>query len=560
MPHPAHDAPVHDAPANNDPGNSDTAHDDAPRNHAAHPDSVRSGADRRESAHHVPEQVCRHFRVAIIGAGFGGICAAIRCLQSGFDDLVVFERASAVGGTWEANTYPGAQCDIPSALYSFSFAPNPEWTRLYPLQREIQAYIARCADDFDVTPHVRCGHDVTDASWDDLAQVWRLTVNGSVVTADVLVGATGPFSEPAHPDIPGLDDFEGDVIHSARWDHTWSPTGKRVAVIGTGASAVQFVPRIQPNAQHLTLFQRTPTWILPHPDRPVPRAIRRMFARVPCTQRAVRGACSLVQELMVPGLVSHPGILKPAAALGRWHLRRQVDDDALRAALTPTYQFGCKRPTFSNKYYPALSAENASVVTDAIVRVHPTGIETADGAVHEVDSILLGTGFKLAAGEGFSRIHGRDGRSLSDTWGTGEMAAYMGTSVAGFPNFFLILGPNSVVYTSQVVTIEAQVDYLLDALTGMRDRGIRSIDVTRAAQDRFVDEVDAGLAASVWNTGGCASYYLSPSGRNVTFWPGFVFTFRRAMRHVRWDDFDVVRDTDLPGRPSVESTSAAVRR
>lgn len=522
---------------------------DSARQQPVHHDSGRQAPTQHDPAR-------RHFHVAIIGAGFGGIGAAIRCLQNGFDDLVVFERAAAVGGTWEVNTYPGAQCDIPSALYSFSFAPNPDWTRLYPLQREIQAYIDRCAADFGVTPHVRCGHDVTDASWDDLAQVWRLTVNGSSFTADVLVGATGPFSDPSRPDIPGLDDFDGDVFHSAQWDHDWSPTGKRVAVIGTGASAVQFVPQMQPQVAHLTLFQRTPTWILPHPDRPIPQRVRTMFARVPATQRALRGACSLVQEMMVPGLVSHPALLKPAAALGRWHLRRQVADETLRAELTPTYSFGCKRPTFSNRYYPALTAPNAAVVSEAIVGVRAEGIETADGRVHEVDTILLGTGFKLAAGKGFSRIHGADGRSLSQAWSNGEMKAYRGTSVAGFPNFFMILGPNSVVYTSQVVTIEAQVDYLIDALKTMRRRGIRSFDVTQSAQARFVNEVDKGLEDSVWNTGGCSSYYLSPSGRNFTFWPGYVFTFRRAMKHVNWDDFDV--RTGIPHRHGASPTREAV--
>ncbi|MEP9394851.1 NAD(P)/FAD-dependent oxidoreductase [Gordonia sp. VNK1] len=482
-----------------------------------------------------------HVHVAIIGTGFGGIGAAIRLTQEGFDDFLLFERADEVGGTWQANTYPGAQCDIPSALYSFSFAPNPDWTRLYPLQEEIQAYIARCADDFGITSRIRFGHDVTHAGWDDLAQVWRLTAAGQEFTADVLVGATGPFSEPSVPAIDGLDDFAGEVFHSAQWDHSWSPEGKRVAVIGTGASAVQFVPQLQPKVKQLSLFQRTPTWIMPHPDRPVSQGVRTMFRRHPVTMRALRESCGLAQEMMVPGLVKRPGLLAPMAAVARLHLRRQVADPELRAKLTPRYAFGCKRPTFSNTFYPALAAANAEVITDGIVRVTPTGIETADGVLHEVDTIVLGTGFKLAGNEGFRRIHGADDRSLSATWEGGEMVAYMGTSVAGFPNFFQILGPNSVVYTSQVVTIEAQVDYLVDALKQMRDQGIRSIDVLPEAQERFVREVDEGLAHSVWNTGGCSSYYLSPSGRNYTFWPGFVVGFRRRMKHIRLADFTVRR-------------------
>lgn len=486
----------------------------------------------------------RHHHVAIIGAGFGGLGAAIKLVGAGFDDIVVFERESEVGGTWWVNTYPGAQCDIPSALYSFSFAPNPDWTRLYPLQEELHAYMRDTADKFDVTKYIRFSTDVLDASWDDGAQVWKLTTRDAggteeLSTATYLIAATGPFSEPSVPAIPGLDSFEGAAFHSAEWDHDYDLSGKRVAVIGTGASAVQFVPQIQPKVTALTLFQRTPTWILPHPDRPVSPAVRSLFRRVPATQRALRGACSLVQELMVPGLVRKPALLAPMVAAGKWNLKRQVADPELRRRLTPTYEFGCKRPTFSNKYFRALTQPNASVVSDGIVRVTPTGVETADGTVHEVDAIVFGTGFKLVGNEGFKHIHGTDGRSLAETWTGGEMVSYLGTAVAGFPNMAMILGPNSVVYTSQVVTIESQVDFILSALTMMRDNGIRSLDVTPQAQQAFVDEVDHGLRHSVWNTGGCSSYYLSPSGRNFTFYHKFVFQFQRRMKQIVLKDFTV---------------------
>ena len=490
-----------------------------------------------------------HIGVAIVGGGFGGIGAAIRLKEAGFGDLVIFERADALGGTWQANTYPGAQCDIPSALYSFSFAPNPEWTRLYPLQEEIQTYIRRCADERGITPHVRLGHDVIAADWDDLAQVWRLVVrdrlgNESVCTATILLLATGPFSEPSVPSLPGLEDFSGRTFHSAQWDHDYDLDGKSVAVIGTGASAVQFVPQIQPKVASLKLFQRTPTWILPHPDRPLSPRVRKLFRRAPITQRGVRSAFNLVQEMLVPGLVQRPSLLKPAAALGRAHLRRQVRDTTLRGKLTPTYAFGCKRPTFSNTYFRALAASNSEVVTSGIEKVSADGVVTADGTEHRVDAIIFGTGFKLVANEGFTRVRGIDGRSLADVW-EGEMRAYLGTMVSGFPNMFMILGPNSVVYTSQVVTIEAQVDVILETLKAMRDRSIRSLDVTPQAQRDYVDEVDEGLKNSVWNQGGCSSYYLSASGRNFTFWPGYAFTLRHRMRHLRLGDFAL----RLPGRP-----------
>lgn len=477
-------------------------------------------------------EVREHVDVAIVGSGFGGLAAAIRLKQEGHDDFVVFERDDAVGGTWHVNTYPGAQCDIPSALYSFSFAPNPDWTRLYPLQPEIESYLNVCTDTFDVRRHIRFGHDVLDAAWDEIAQVWAITTSRGHWTARVLIGALGPFSEPASPDIAGLESFAGNVFHSADWDHEQDLSGRRVAVIGTGASAVQFVPQIAPVVDHLTLFQRTPTWIMPHPDRPVGRRVRALFRRVPRTQRALRKQFDLVQEAMVPGLVRWPWLLGPAAALGRAHLRRQVSDSRLRAKLTPDYAFGCKRPTFSNTFYPALTRPNVDVETAGIVAVRPQGIETTDGVVHELDTIVLGTGFTVARHSGFQRIRGRGGVSLAETWPRGEMASYRGTAIHGFPNFFMILGPNSVVYTSQVVTIEAQVEHILAALRAMSSSRSAVIEVNAGAQREFCDTVDRKLEGSVWNSGGCSSYYLSPSGRNVTFWPGSVRSFTKAMSRI----------------------------
>jgi cation diffusion facilitator CzcD-associated flavoprotein CzcO len=492
------------------------------------------------------ETIPTHVGTAIIGTGFGGVGAAIRLKEAGDDDFLLFERASEVGGTWQANTYPGAQCDIPSALYSFSFAPNPDWTRLYPLQSEIKAYIERCVDDAAIRHHIRFRHDVTAADWDDLAQVWRISAAGRSFTAKVLIAAMGPFSEPSIPKLTGLEDFSGPAFHSAQWRHDVDLRGRAVGVIGTGASAVQFVPRIQPEASKLVLFQRTPTWILPHPDRPINPAVRRLFRRAPIVQRLLRSLIGLSQEALVPGLVYRPALVRPMGLAGKWHLRRQVADRTLRTKLMPQYAFGCKRPTFSNAYYPALTADNTTVETSGIRRVTADGIETADGTHHRLDAIVFGTGFTIGDNEAFTRIRGRDGRSLAEVWAGGEMKAHLGTTISGFPNFFMILGPNSVVYTSQVVTIEAQVDFIVDAVTTMRQRGIRSIDVTEAVQQDFVDTVDRRLATSVWNTGGCRSYYLSAAGRNVTFWPGFVFTFTRRMRRIDLKEFDIRK---APSRP-----------
>jgi cation diffusion facilitator CzcD-associated flavoprotein CzcO len=478
----------------------------------------------------------RHIRVAIVGAGFGGLGTAIRLKQAGIDDFVVLDRAAEVGGTWQVNTYPGAQCDIPSILYSFSFAPNPKWTRLYPLQPEIHQYLRDCTERFGIESHLRLRHEVLNAAWDDAQQQWVVSTDRGTWHAQVLVGAMGPFSEPAVPNLRGLDSFRGKVFHTAAWDHDYDTTGQRVAVIGTGASAVQIIPRLQPTAKSLTVFQRTPTWIMPHPDQPMSGWPRRVFERLPAVQRATRTLFDLFQESLVPGFVYRPGLLKWMDLVSRAHLRRQVRDPELRAKLTPTYRFGCKRPTFSNTYFPALAAPNTNVVTSGIREIRENGIVTADGEWHEVDAIVFGTGFRTTDNPAFDRLRGKAGRTLSEVW-DGDANAYLGTTIHGFPNLFFLLGPNSVVYTSQVVTIEAQVDYLLSSLNAMHERRLASIEVRDDVQRNFVATVDRRLAGSVWNAGGCSSYYLNDAGRNHVFFPGFNRRFRARTKHVDLADY-----------------------
>lgn len=483
-------------------------------------------------------------RVAIIGAGFGGLGTAMMLKRAGINDFVVLERAAEVGGTWEVNTYPGAQCDIPSILYSFSFAPNPEWSRLYPLQPEIKDYLRRCTEEFGLVPHLRMEHEVLDACWDDTVQEWTVVTSEGTWQAQVLVGATGPFSEPAIPDLPGLDCFQGKVFHSAGWDHEHDLAGERVAVIGTGASGVQIIPRVQPVVGELTVFQRTPTWIMPHPDRRMTKFEQGLFKRFPIMQRVVREGLDLMQEALVPGLVHRPGLLKGMELLARAHLRRQVRDRDLRAKLTPTYAFGCKRPTFSNTYYPALTQPNVDVVTEGIEQVGENGIVTTDGTLHEVDTIIMSTGFRMTDNPVFNRIRGRGGHSLNEVW-KGDAQAFLGTTISGFPNFFFLLGPNSVVYSSQVVTIEAQVAYILSCLRQIEKQRLSSIDVRSEVQQSFVDEVEHGLRNSVWNVGGCSSYYLNDAGRNFVFYPGFNRGFRSRTRKADLADYHI-RSAEQP--------------
>lgn len=500
------------------------------------------------SAHGDAERQQRRVRVAIIGAGFGGLGTAAMLKRAGMDDFVLLERAAEVGGTWAVNTYPGAQCDIPSILYSFSFAPNPDWSRLYPLQPEIKAYLQRCAEDFGLRPHLRFGHEVLEAAWDDDAQHWTVVTDQGTWQAQVLVGATGPFSEPSVPDLPGLRNFQGAVFHSAGWDHEHDLTGERVAMIGTGASGVQIIPQVQPVARELKVFQRTPTWIMPHPDRRMTRFEQRLFRRFPAVQRIARGCLDLLQESLVPGFVHRPGLLKGMEWLSRAHLRRQVRDPRLRAKLKPSYSFGCKRPTFSNAYYPALTQPNTEVVTSGIQRVQDSGIVTADGTLHELDAIVLGTGFRMTGNPVFDRVRGKDGRSLNEVW-QGDAQAYLGTTISGFPNFFFLLGPNSVVYTSQVVTIEAQVRYIMSSLRQLARQRLSSMDVKPEVQRSFADEVEHRLRNSVWNTGGCSSYYLSETGRNFVFYPGFNRAFRSRTREAEPADYHT-RGADRANRHS----------
>ncbi len=499
-----------------------------------------------------PERV----HVAVLGAGFGGLCAAIQLKRAGIEDFVILERAGEVGGTWQANTYPGAQCDIPSILYSFSFAPNPRWSRLYPYQEEIREYLRDCVRHFGLTPHLRLRHEVEEATWDERARRWHVTTAHGSWRARVLIAAPGPFSSPSVPDFPGLDRFRGRVIHTAEWDHGHDFAGERVGVVGTGASAVQVIPRLQPEVAAMTVFQRTPTWIMPHPDRSMTGLPQRVFDRAPVVQRLARAGFDLVQEAMVPGLVFRPALLKGAEWLGRAHLRRQVRNPELRAALTPGYAFGCKRPTFSNTYYPALAAPNVDVVTGGIHEVTPHGIVTADGTTHELDTLVLATGFRMTGHPMFGRIHGRGGRSLREVW-QGEPRAHLGTVVHGFPNLFLLLGPNSVTYTSQIITIEAQVRYVLGALRCMRDAELSDVEVREDVQRAFVARTDRGLARSVWNTGGCRSYYLTASGRNFVFYPGFARQFRARTRAFDPAEFHTTPADDPTDDVTAESLRSA---
>jgi cation diffusion facilitator CzcD-associated flavoprotein CzcO len=485
----------------------------------------------------------RDVRIAIIGSGFGGLGTAIRLKQQGMDDFVVLERAADVGGTWRDNSYPGCACDVQSHLYSFSFAPNPGWSRSFSPQPEIQAYLQRCARDYGVLPHVRFDHEVTDARWDDDAQRWRIRTSQGPLTAQVLVMAAGALSDPVIPDLPGLDRFQGRAFHSARWDHGYDLRGKRVAVIGTGASAIQFIPEIQPHVARLHVFQRTPPWILPRHQRELRPGERRLFRRVPAAQRAARGAIYLAREAFVVAF-RNPRAMGVAQAVALRHLRKSVPDAALRQKLTPDWTMGCKRILLSNEYLPALAQFNVEVVTDGIAEVRARSIVTADGTEREVDAIIFGTGFQPTDPPLAHRTRGRDGRTLAQVW-AGSPRAHVGTTIAGFPNLFMLMGPNTGLgHTSVVYMIEAQVEHLLGALQHMRAHGIAAVEPRPEAQEAFVAGLDRRMTGTVWTSGGCRSWYLDETGRNSTLWPDFTWRFRRRVARFEPAEYAMERQRD----------------
>jgi cation diffusion facilitator CzcD-associated flavoprotein CzcO len=464
-----------------------------------------------------------------VGTGFAGLGAAIRLKDEGISDFILFERARDVGGTWRDNSYPGCACDVESHLYSFSFAPNPDWSRLFSPQGEIFAYLRRCARDYGILPHVRFDHELLGASWDDHEKLWKIDTSQGEYTAGILIGGMGALCEPSIPNLPGLERFEGKAFHSARWDHEHDLRGRQVAVVGTGASAIQFIPEIQPKVGKLTVFQRTPAWVIPRLDREVTAIEKRLFRSVPAVQKLVRAGIYARRELFVLGF-RKPAIMRVLEKYARGYLARSVPDPVLRAKLTPDFTIGCKRILISKEYLPSLTKPNVEVVTEGIKEVRERSVVTADGVEHPADTIIFGTGFHVTDMPFAHLIRGRDGRTLPEAWG-GSPKAHLGTTVAGYPNLFLLLGPNTGLgHTSVVLMIESQIELLIGAIRHMRAHGHATVEPRPEAQARFVQDVQESMEGTVWTSGGCASWYIDPTGRNSTLWPGFTFSFMRRAR------------------------------
>jgi cation diffusion facilitator CzcD-associated flavoprotein CzcO len=500
----------------------------------------------------------QRIRTAVIGAGFSGLGAAISLRRAGHRDFVVLERSPDVGGTWWDNTYPGCRCDVPSNLYSYSFLPNPDWPETFSPRGEIQRYLRRCAEDEGVIEHLRFGVSLERAAWDEEAFAWRLSTSDGEWLAERLITGTGGLVEPKLPEIDGLDTFAGPVVHTARWDHDLALEGRRVGVIGTGSSAIQVIPELAKVAGHLDVFQRSPAWVLPHVNRRTSRLERLLFRRLPVVQRADRAFTTFYMEVGNLIMTRRPGAMKALEALGRWHLKRQLPDHPeLHAALTPSYRLGCKRITLSNHYLRSFAKPHVELVTSGITRVTPQGIVTADGVSHDLDVLVLGTGFQVTEMPAAARVVGRDGRTLQEVW-SGAPEAYLGTSVAGFPNLFTLLGPNTGLGAGSIVTmIEAQLDYAVACLDAMDREGLATIEPREDVQHAYNAEIQRRSEPTVWLSGGCSSWYLADDGRNVTLWPDLMAAFEKQTRRFSLADHVVTRRDEVPA-PAPDAEPVAV--
>ena len=490
-------------------------------------------------------QLPAHVGVLVIGSGFAGLGAAIRLRRDGREDFLVVERAAEVGGTWRDNTYPGAACDVPSHLYSFSFELNPSWSRSFSPQPEIQDYLRAVAAKYRVLDKHAFGTEVVRAEWDAAAQQWRVDTTRGSLTADVLVPAVGALCEPKLPDIPGIETFRGELFHSARWNHDADLRGKRVALVGTGASAIQIGPAIVDDVAHLDVYQRTAPWVMPRHDRAYTRLETLAFRHVPLLQRAAREAIYWGREAYVLGFAFQPAILQVAQRIAKRHIGSAIDDPALRARVTPDWQIGCKRILISNSWYPMLARDDVELVTDGIAEIRENAVVARDGTVREVDAIVVATGFHVTDSPTFARIIGRDGRSLADVWEETGQQAYKGAAVAGFPNMLFVIGPNTGLgHSSMVYMVESQLNYLSSALRTMRDRGLATFEVTVEAQRDYNARLQRRMRRTIWTTGGCASWYLDKFGNNTTLWPSFTFDFRRTTRRFDVAAYETTPRTD----------------
>ena len=473
--------------------------------------------------------------VAIIGSGFSGIGMAIQLKKASIDNFRIFERSQDVGGTWRDNTYPGCACDVPSHLYSFSFEPNPNWPRKFSAYNDIHAYLKRCFDKHQLDKNTVFGADISECIFDEHANQWVIkTSAGDDYRARFLVVGTGPLNKPVIPNFPGADTFTGKSFHSSEWDHDYDVSDKKVAVIGTGASAIQIVPSIADKVESLTLFQRTPPWIIPRWDRKISKFEQTLYKFLPPLRWLYRNLIYWYLEQSGATFVTNLGVHKNVEKLARWHMKKAIDDPELREKITPSYRIGCKRILLSDDYYPALNRDNVDVVTEGISKIATDGVVTADGSHHKLDAIIYATGFAATDFVTPMHVYGLGGKELSQHW-KHSAETLLGITTAGFPNLFFLIGPNTGLgHNSMVFMIEAQVNYIISCLKSVRRKNVSRLDLKPEVQQAFSGELQAKMEKTAWMSG-CKSWYLSPDGKNYTLWPGFTVSYWMKTRRFNPD-------------------------
>ena len=484
-------------------------------------------------------EAVRVYDTIVIGAGISGLAAAHQMNQVGYQDYVVLEKADRVGGTWRDNTYPGCGCDVPSALYSFSFSPSHKWSHLFAKQPEILSYLEDVAEKHQLNDNIVFGCELLQAEWNEEKKQWDLKTSKGDYAARTVIFSTGPITEPQIPKIKGIESFKGEMFHSARWNHDYDLTGKRIAVIGTGASAIQFVPQVQPLAKELIVFQRTAPWVLPKADFPLNERAKGVLKRFPAIQQTWRKSVSSILNGINLGL-RNPTLLEPVNYLGKQLLKSQIQDDELRENVTPNFSIGCKRLLFANNYYPALQQSNVELVPHGLVEIEGNTVIAANGERHEVDVIIWGTGFEVSHPPIGNRVRNAQGQLLSELWKDSSPEAFLGTSIAQVPNAFLVLGPNILVYDSFIGIAEAQVGYIVDALVRMKQQDIQRIEIKPNVLAYHNAKVQTHLQTTVFNRGGCKSYYLDANGRNFAAWPWSLNQLKQRLKHADLSHYDTI--------------------
>lgn len=472
--------------------------------------------------------------IIIIGTGFSGLGMAIKLKQSGRDDFLILEKQQEVGGCWRDNTYPGCCCDIPSHLYSFSFESKSDWSKKYPLQNEIYEYIKSCASKYDLYRHIQFGQEVKEIRFCDETSLWHVHLkDGSQRIARFVIAGKGPLHVPSLPNIPGIDQFAGESFHSSQWRHDIDLTGKRVAVVGTGASAIQFIPQIASKVKSLHVFQRSPGWIVPRPDRYYRGIEKALFKWLPFWQKLYRQSIFYNHEMRVSLLDEKSFYHKQAEKMALKHLESTIEDPEVRKQLTPDYALGCKRLLISNDYYPTFNRSNVSLINSGVKEIKPQSLVASDGRDVEVDVIIWGTGFEAADPLDKGFLFGPGGKDLFERWDTEGAQAHKGVSVAGLPNFFFMVGPNSGLgHNSMILMIEAQIKYVLQCLDYVEQHDVKLFDVRRDVQDQYNEQLQENTHGRVWESG-CQSWYLNKHGQNTTVWPGYVMGYQQQMRKLK---------------------------